>query len=270
VESSASPPRYPFDNTASQARTRLASLSTIYDEATFRHLDRLGIGPGWTCLEVGAGAGSVAAFMGDRVGQAGAVVATDINTDRLTEPMPAMVEVRRHDIGLDPLPHAVFDVIHARAVLSFVPRRRAALTRLTEALKPGGWILVEELHSPTVGPTVCSADPGPELARRARQAIIDILRRNGADLDFAFELPGTMADCGLRDIGAEGFFLPFRTDAVAALTRANIDQLQPQIIEMGAMSAVELDCYRDLLASPELPYPTSMALISVWGRRDLA
>src|SRR5262245_39220167 len=106
---SALPPRYPLDNAARQAGDRLASLAALYDSITRRHLDRLGIGPGLRCLEVGAGAGSIARFMQERVGPGGHVVATDIDTRWLTDSLPATVEVRCHDVGVDPLPDGEFD-----------------------------------------------------------------------------------------------------------------------------------------------------------------
>ncbi len=141
VNSAATSSHYPFDNAAPQAGDRFANLSALYDEVTCRHLDRFGIGAGWRCLEVGAGGGSIARFMSERVGARGHVVATDINTDWITGSLPANVELRRHDIGIDPLPEAAFDVVHARAVLTFVPERRTALTRMIAALKPDGWLL---------------------------------------------------------------------------------------------------------------------------------
>ena len=102
---------YAFDNAAPQAGDRFANLSALYDEVTCRHLDRFGIVAGWSCLEVGAGGGSVARFMSQRVGAPGHVVATDINTDSIAGSLPANVELRRHDIGIDPLPEAAFDVV---------------------------------------------------------------------------------------------------------------------------------------------------------------
>ena len=36
--------------------------------------------PGWRCLEIGAGRGSMATWLAERVGPAGQVVATDIDT----------------------------------------------------------------------------------------------------------------------------------------------------------------------------------------------
>ena len=130
MNSGPSPSHYPFDNAAPQAGDRFASLAKLYDDVTRRHLDRFGIGPGWHCLEVGAGGGSVARIMCERVRPAGHVVATDINTDWMSGSLPANVELRRHDIGVDPLPERAFDIVHARAALTFVPERRSALARM--------------------------------------------------------------------------------------------------------------------------------------------
>jgi SAM-dependent methyltransferase len=270
VNSLGSPPPYPFDNAAPQAGTRFASLSALYDDVTFRHLNRLGIRAKSRCLEVGAGGGSVALYMKHSAGPDSAVIATDINTDWMAEEVSADVEVRRHDIGVDPLPAASFDIVHARAVLTFVPQRIAAVNRMIDALKPGGWILIEEMAPPITEGTNGSDDPDVQLAHKARRAIVEIINRSGGDVTFLHEVPRIFAEAGLVDIGAEGFFLPFRTDAVAALARANIDQLSGSIVESGLMSAAELDRYRVLLDRPDVVYPASMALISMWGRRDLA
>jgi hypothetical protein len=57
---------------------------------------------------------------------------------------------------------------------------------------------------------------------------------------------------------------------VAGLAKANIDQLGPSFVELGLMTSAELDQFRRLLELPDLLYPASMALISVWGPRQLA
>ena len=271
MNSAARSSHYPFDNAAPQAGDRFANLSALYDEVTCRHLDRFGIGAGSTCLEVGAGGGSISRFMSQRVGARGHVVATDINTDWIAESLPTNVELRRHDIGIDPLPAAAFDVIHARAVLTFVPERRTALTRMIAALKPNGWLLIEEMLSPITEAWDRPDEPDVALARKARLAIMDVIRRRGGDPAFPQELPGYLgASRSLADFGAGGYFVPCRTDAVVGLAKANIDQLDGAIVEADLMDAAELERYRASLDRPDCLYPASMALISVWGRRQLA
>jgi SAM-dependent methyltransferase len=261
---------YPFDNAAPQAGERFARLAELYDGVTQRHLDRLGINDGWRCLEVGAGGGSIARFMSDRVGRTGHVLATDINIDWMSGSMPASVEVRRHDIGVDPLDERAFDIVHARAVLTFVSDRERALTRMITALKPGGWLVVEELVAPVTGAAGSTDDPDSELARKSRQAIMEVVRRRGGDPVFVRKVPRLMGEARLTDIRADGYFVPFRTDAIAGLARANIDQIGAEIVETGLMSSAELDRYRAALNRPDCLDPASMALISVWGRRPLS
>jgi SAM-dependent methyltransferase len=263
----APPSHYPFDNAAPQAGERFAGLAALYDGVTRRHLDQFGIGAGWRCLEVGAGGGSVARFMSERVGFAGHVVATDINTDWMSVSMPANVELLRHDIGVDPLPECAFDIVHARAVLTFVPERRSALLRMIAALKPGGWLLVEELVAPIAEASDPAGEPDIEVVRKVRRAIAELIRRHGGDPLFARELPRLVSAAGLCEVGAEGFFVPIRTAPVVSLTRANIDQLGDAIVGPGLVTATELDQYRAILERTSCAYPSSMALISVWGRR---
>src|SRR5262245_52790165 len=137
---------YIFDNAAeAETAQRFANLDALYNFRTFRFLETAGIEPGWRCLEVGGGSGSVAAWMADRVGPLGYVLVTDIDP-RFIEGRQrnANVELRRHDIGTDPLPEQTFDLIHARLVLQHVPQRLEALARLVTALKPRGWLVIEE------------------------------------------------------------------------------------------------------------------------------
>jgi hypothetical protein len=61
-------------------------IEATRDHGTRALLERLGIGPGLRCLEVGAGGGSIAAWMADQAGDGGHVLATDIDTTHL-EPL---------------------------------------------------------------------------------------------------------------------------------------------------------------------------------------
>ena len=158
---------YIFDNAAeAETAERFASLDALYNFRTFRFLETAGIGPGWHCLEVGGGSGSVAAWMADRVGPSGYVLVTDIDP-RFMEGSayrrPAHMELRRHDIGTDPLPEQAFDLIHARLVLMHVPQRQQALARLVAALKPRGWLVIEDFDGRVIDRTI----PVPDAAAAA-------------------------------------------------------------------------------------------------------
>jgi SAM-dependent methyltransferase len=150
--------RYLLDNAAREAPIRFAQLSALFDPGTMRHLQERGVGPGWHCLEVGAGGGSIASWLADRVGPTGRVLATDIDPRFLEFLNFPNLLVQRHNIATDPLPQGAFDLVHARLVLMHLPEREQALARMISALKPGGWLIDEEYDS-------CSLLPNPALIR---------------------------------------------------------------------------------------------------------
>ena len=127
--------------------------------------------------------------MSERVGPNGHVVAIDINTDWIPASLAANVEVHRHDIGVDELARGAFDLVHERAVLTFVPEREAALTQMIAALKPGGCLLVEELVAP-VTEAAATSNRDNVLAQRSRRAVMEVLRRRGNDPVFAHRIAG--------------------------------------------------------------------------------
>jgi len=116
---------------------RLRLIAETYDPHTLDHLVRLGIGPGWHCLEVGAGAGTVARMMAHRAGAAGSVIATDLDTGPMGDPGVHNIEVLRHDVTADPSPGGPFDLIHCRFVLEHLRERDAVLHRLASWRAPG-------------------------------------------------------------------------------------------------------------------------------------
>lgn len=55
-------------------------MSVAADAGTIRRLRSLGVASGWRCLEVGAGGGSIVAYLCREVGPQGSVTAIDIDT----------------------------------------------------------------------------------------------------------------------------------------------------------------------------------------------
>src|SRR5215469_13693929 len=89
--------KYVFDNAGKSAETQYRELSRVYDENTIRHIEQLGIDRGWSCLEIGAGGGSIASWLCARVGVRGRVLATDLDPRFLEELSYTNLEVLRHD-----------------------------------------------------------------------------------------------------------------------------------------------------------------------------
>src|SRR5690606_17972443 len=76
------------------------------------------IHPGTECLEIGAGAGTIALWMAHRGGK---VTATDLEPEHIPE-HPGITPLR-HDITTDPLDEGRWQLIHARLVLAHLPGR---------------------------------------------------------------------------------------------------------------------------------------------------
>src|SRR6202162_6438796 len=60
---------------------RLGLLEDIFDPLSRQRREL--VQPGWRCLEIGAGRGSMAVWLAERVGESGQVVATDIDVTYL-------------------------------------------------------------------------------------------------------------------------------------------------------------------------------------------
>ena len=177
---------YAFRNSVTGQRDRLRALEAVLDGGTFRRLAECGLGPGWNCLEVGAGAGSVANWLAERVGLSGWVLATDLDTALLDDLVHPPIAVQVHDVMTDPLPEARFDLVHARLLLAWLPDPALALRRLVAALKPGGWLVVEDLasHQPFQIPAWTSSRPGffresSTLTRPSSPSAAGLTRRSG-------------------------------------------------------------------------------------------
>ncbi len=258
---------YVFDNAAEQTSARFAALPRLYDPGTIRHLEQLGVGPGWHCLEVGGGGGSIAAWLSDRVGPTGHVLATDLDPrflERLNRPN---LDVRRHDIASDPVPEARFDLVHLRLVLMHLPQRDEVLPRLARALRPGGWLLAEEFDSISM-PADPAANPAETLLE-TDVAVREVMAAAGVDLRYGRLLASRLPALGLADVDAEGRVPLWRGGvAGAAVLRANFEQLRDAILTAGRVTATQFE--RDLarLDDEDFVRP-SPVMWAAWGRRPL-
>ncbi|MFC7277195.1 methyltransferase domain-containing protein [Paractinoplanes rhizophilus] len=256
---------YLLDNARAEAGERFGWLAELFDGVTRGHLDRLGVGPGSRCWEVGAGGPSIPAALAAAVGPGGCVLATDIDPSWLRT--GDGYEVRRHDVVADPPPEpGTFDLVHARLVLVHLPDRARALATMAAALRPGGWLLVEDADT-ALQPLACMDDSGPaqRRANRLRDAFRELLTRRGADLRFGRTLPRALRAAGLTEVGAAGFF-PVGGPACDRLEAATIRHVRGELLAAGLADDAELDAHLAALHAGELDL-TLAPLISAWGRR---
>jgi len=251
---------YAFDNAWQHARHRLALLEHCLDPATFSRIKSLGLADGWKCLEAGAGGGSVAQWLSSQVGAAGRVVATDIDTRFLDHIHEPNLEIVKLDLTTDTLPQNTFDLAHTRMVLMHLPSRAEILEKLVGALKPGGWLLVEEQD---VYPVLATAS-GPY--RKVWTAFMDSMLARGVARDWARSLPQVLSSLGLHGVEAEANVSMFPgTSPMADFWSLTWNQVRDQID--GALGGRDtLDGALNMLADATNWF-TGPALISAWARR---
>ena len=258
--------RYVFDNHSEHAFDQHRFLAAAYDAMTIERLAQTGVGPGWRCLEVGAGGGSVATWLAHRVGPAGAVTATDIKPERIPE--VAGLEVLGHDIVRDPLPEAAFDLIHSRLVLLHLPERIAVLDRLVRALKPGGVLQLDEFDI-TYGPGLLMPDQeAGKLYETFLETKIRLMDRAGADPAWGREAAAAMCRAGLTDVDPRPRLELWDADSPGVhLIAHHTRHLRDQFVREG-MTDRQLADVRALLADPAFR-ASSCVIYSVQGRRPV-
>ncbi|MFJ9680615.1 methyltransferase domain-containing protein [Streptomyces sp. NPDC101194] len=259
-------PGYLLDNRQSEAGIRFGALAELFDPVTFQHVDRLGIGTGMRCWEVGAGGPSVPLGLADRVAPGGEVVATDVDVSWTQDVEGGVIEVLRHDVAADPPPPGGFDLVHARLVLVHVTDRAEALRRMVQALRPGGWLLLEDAD-PGLQPLLCPDESGPaqQLANRLRSGFRALMASRGADLAYGRTLPRLLREAGLEDVRADAYF-PITSPACAVLEAATVRQIRRRLVAEGLATDAEIDRHLANVATGRLDLATA-PMISAWGRR---
>ena len=120
---------------------RLDLLEQLFDPGSRRRRDL--VQPGWRCLEIGAGRGSMAIWLAERVGTSGQVVATDIDCRYLARLDLPNLHVVQHNILEDPLDvlgPGTFDLVFARLVLFWLTGKQEKSDPPNGGLPAPGWL----------------------------------------------------------------------------------------------------------------------------------
>ena len=251
--------RYAFSRSWGREEERVAALERQLDPVSRAAAGQLGLAAGWCCWEAGAGGGSMVAWLAGRVGGSGSVLATDIDISGLSGLRQANITVACHDLERESVPGAGFDLIHARLVLEHLREPAAVAGKLASALRPGGWLLVEDADGllfdaePAEQAFAAIAGPWQRAARAAgwnplygRRLVTD-LRRAGL---------GRVAGRAHRSYqpGGEGWLA----------ARLGIERMRDQIQHEGA-SQGDLDA---ALAALDDPTRTVIGgpIVTAWGQ----
>jgi SAM-dependent methyltransferase len=231
---------YVLPHSIPQEDERLTLMSRMLDPQMFFRFEQIGVGPGWRCLEVGAGNGSVSHWLAERVGPQGHVVSSDIDArylDRLAAPN---LEVRRIDVTRDPLGEG-YDLVCGRAILHHIPERIDVLGRLAEAVRPGGRILLEE---PDFHPALATDSA---TARDFWQGFLAWAADHGIDYFVGRRLGGWLAERRFEAIEAHGETILFNGGSLTSrYLKLTMTELRPSLLASGLISQATWDATMSL------------------------
>jgi SAM-dependent methyltransferase len=257
---------YVFAGTRHEAELeRLRLLEAVFDPGTRACLLRTGLSAGWRCLEVGAGAGSVAKWLSETAGPSGRVLAIDLSTRFLSGLAGANLEVREADIREARVEPESFDLAHARFVLIHVPDWQLALAAMIRCLKPGGWLVLEE---PDFSSSRSLA--GPAELRRAfdgvHRAIEAMFRQRGLDHAFGARLPALLLDRGFEAIAIENdaAIVPGGSP-FARMMGLSTEQLSDKYLATGLATERDIELYGSF-AADRACWATYHATVRAIGR----
>lgn len=204
---------------------------------------------------------SVAAWLCEQVGTTGRVVAADINIQLLRDINRPNFEAIKHDITVDSLPESGFDFVHSRRLLCHLPKPERAIRRMVDVLRPGGWLMLEEVDFFPVHTSTSQLYVDFMVSLTG-----NVVRASGRDCFWARSLPGLVAGMGLRQVGGEGDFSVLRGGSpVAEFVSPAAEQMRERIIESEALSA-DLDEALRLHKSPDF-WAFGDGGVGVWGQR---
>ncbi|MGH8652851.1 MAG: class I SAM-dependent methyltransferase [Gammaproteobacteria bacterium] len=189
----------------------------------------------------------------------GRVVATDVDTRFLDSLCSEALDVRAHNIISDALPEAAFDLVHTQWVLLHIAKRDQVLDRLIAALKPGGWLLLEESHA------YGAVDP-ESVQGRGFAEFIGALEAGGFSASWGRRLPEVFSMRGLADVSAEAEVMIYRRGApLAEFWRVSHQQIRDRLAADGR-DAPAIDELLPVFADPGTWFqgPVTMA---AWGKR---
>lgn len=178
---------------------RLGQQHAIWRERALAAWRRAGLRPGMTVLDMGCGPGHVSFDLAQLVGPDGKVIAVD-QSELFLEAVEAGARARglanirtmKADLTEFELPADSVDLIWTRWVMSFLSDPKGLISRLGNALRPGGVFVAHEYgHYETFG-----FHPRDEVLDRFIAAVQASWRAFGGEPNIAKQLPDMCASVG--------------------------------------------------------------------------
>ena len=252
---------------------RLRDQALMWQRATQEVLDRVGLKPGMSCLDVGAGPGAVMRLMADRVGAQGRVTGLEIDGKLAAQ---ALAELRAQGgaqfnlieadvLALDTVPGAPFDLTFCRLFLMHMQDPVAALEKMSSWTKPGGVLVAQEFDFGAI-----AVEPLCPAMAEFNRLFEGVFRGHGRNLRAGRQLPAQFEAAGLGvpdGTLAEVKYLPLKD--MAAMLIGVYQGLFASAAELGIADPVRAEQFKADMADAGADgryYCLTPILIAAWKR----
>lgn len=260
--------QYPIEHRAGEIeRLRIQAEAMAPD--TRAMLDRIGVGLGWRCLDIGCGPGGITGLLSERVGPLGRVVGLDMNEQFLAHARsgaPANVEFLRGDAYGSELPASSFDLVHLRFVASTAGDPERLIREAMRLARIGGVVALQEPDASTL-----NCHPPHPAWECLKAALLGAFAGVGADLTLARSLYALARQAGLADVQYRPFLIGVRsTDPMVDYLPATVESLRGTVLRLRLLSETELSTAlaqcRAHLRDPATVF-TMYTVAQVWGHK---
>ena len=207
-------------------------------------LDRVGLRPGQSVIDLGCGPRGILDMLAERVAPAGRVVGLD--ADPAHTAMAAEFAARRGLSGVEiitadarstGLGTGTFDLVHARTLLINLPDPAGVAAEMLRLARPGGWVasLESDIEYARCYPPHSAFDRLCEIFTVA-------FRRNGADPWIGRRVQELFRQAGLENVQVEARVQLYPPGNSRRTIRLDlVRSIRSHVLEMNLASAAELD-----------------------------
>jgi ubiquinone/menaquinone biosynthesis C-methylase UbiE len=252
---------------------RLSAWADAWEPSADELFDQIAVKAGWNCLDLGCGPRGVLGPLGRRVGPTGRVTGIELSQANVAAAQEYVsnagllnVEVIQADVLQTNLPHASFDLVHARFMFAPLGQESKLLQEMLDLAHPGGIVVAQES---------CEASyecfPPQSAWQRLKEVTIAAFAQAGGDYNAGRRTYGWLRQAGCLEVNGRAAVLalpgghPFRRWPIESAMA-----LRQRILESGLMTEREFEatveaCQR-IAEDPEI-WMTSFMVTQVWGRK---
>ncbi len=220
---------------------RLTVLARSWQPTTSALFDRVQLGPGMRCLDLGCGSGDVTFEMAERVGPDGSVTGVDMDMVKLGLARRAAatqgllnVEFRQMNV-YEFAESDAYDLVYARFVLQHLSRPVDVLRAMWAAVRVGGVLVVEDADFEG---SFC--DPPHNGFAFWVEAYQRVLERHGGDPLMGRKLHRYFTDAGIPEPSVGVVQNVHRTGEAKMLPHSTVEATAEAIVAEGVATAEQV------------------------------